>query len=237
MLEQAEKQFGFEPDDSTLMVEAVPQTNGNLILTITKSEDAGAHGRGAERFQQEGVVSTPLTATETSENIEAAENRRSQEENNDEPLQSSDELPFDDETIGAALQSMLGEGIHHKNAENFTSLPDYLNPAGKKTTSSSENSSAIRIYAFDSFEPLTEAARAVRDLFDGDNAVYHDPATNRYFLIIKRDSANKDSYDQSVSVLYEYAKPLKCNYATTAYIKEHLEPVISSDAIAILNVI
>lgn len=242
MLGIAEKKFGFEPDDSPLMVEAIPSANGSLILLISKSEDPQDLDTRFSRFSPE----TPAAPLEEEEPTDAEDTEEIDVgdpviEENDISNLTNKPLPFDDATIGSAIQSLLGiDDLGFKTKPepkpDFTALPKFLTP-DKKIPSEKADVSALKIYSFDSFDALQEAAHALADVFHGENAVYRDPDKSRYFLVLKKGSGEKDSFSKAVSILYEYSRPLRCNYATIAYIKEHLEPIIKENAIAILNVL
>ena len=173
MLGIAEKKFGFEPDDSPLMVEAIPSANGSLILLISKSEDPQDLDTRFSRFSPEAPAA-PLeeeepTDAEDTEEIDVGDPVI---EENDISNLTNKPLPFDDATIGSAIQSLLGiDDLGFKTKPepkpDFTALPKFLTP-DKKIPSEKADVPALKIYSFDSFDALQEAAHALADVFHGE---------------------------------------------------------------------
>lgn len=101
----------------------------------------------------------------------------------------------------------------------------------------SEDSKAIsmRVYSFDNLDRICDAARAVGALYDGQNTLYKNPATGRYYLVLKDDSSDAIDFSRVCNILAEYGTKVHHEYSSEAYYKEHYEVVTKDHSLQVLS--
>ncbi|MCI8607422.1 MAG: adaptor protein MecA [Hungatella sp.] len=94
---------------------------------------------------------------------------------------------------------------------------------------------SLRIYSFDSLDMISEAARAVKSIFDGVNTLYKKPDTSQYFLVIKNDDSDSLAFSRACNVLAEYGTKVHHEYASEAYYLEHYEVICQDKALQVFS--
>lgn len=124
------------------------------------------------------------------------------------------------------LSKLLGEHLSSLLSDNVLS--------GSESESQSESPS-LRIYSFDSLDMISEAARAVKDLFDGVNSLYKKPDTPQYFLVIKNEGSDTLPFSRVCNILAEYGTKVHHEYASEAYYAEHYEIICQDRALQVFS--
>ena len=92
-----------------------------------------------------------------------------------------------------------------------------------------------KIFILKSLEAVSELSFYIKDLFSGKSALYKNPQSKLYFLILENYPADKDNFGKVCNIASEFSAQNKSNYATTAVITEHCEKIIGADAVTILS--
>lgn len=125
------------------------------------------------------------------------------------------------------------EGLSKLLGEHLSSLlPD--NALSGEESESQSDSPSLRIYAFDSLDMISEAARTVKDLFDGVNSLYKKPDASQYFLVIKNADSDSLAFSRACNILSEYGAKIHHDYAREAYYAEHYEVICRDRALQVL---
>ncbi len=90
---------------------------------------------------------------------------------------------------------------------------------------------ATRIFRFDSLDRVCDGARAVGTIYQGDNSLYKKPGTRQYYLVMRRQGCEDLEFSRGCNILAEYGTKLPGEQAVEAYLKEHYETMILSDAL------
>lgn len=88
-----------------------------------------------------------------------------------------------------------------------------------------------RIFRFDSLDRVCDGARAVGDIYQGDNSLYKKPGVRQYYLVMRRVGCEDLEFSRGCNILAEYGVKLPGEQAAEAYLKEHYETLILSDAL------
>ncbi len=126
------------------------------------------------------------------------------------------------------------DGLSKLLGEHLSSLLTDSTLSGDESASQSDTPS-LRIYTFDSLDMISEAARAVKGLFDGINTLYKKPDTCQYFLVIKNDGSDSLAFSRVCNVLAEYGTKLHHEYASEAYYVEHYEVICQDKALQVFS--
>lgn len=100
-------------------------------------------------------------------------------------------------------------------------------PAPKEDTTAK----TMRIYCFQSLDQISDAARAVGQVYDGENTLYKKPEARQYYLVIKNTSKSSLDFSRVCNILAEYGTKIRQDYASEAYYREHYEVLIEGHAL------
>ena len=152
--------------------------------------------------------------------------------------------PNDDEPL-TSLASQLLEGAdsllslfsgNDKNAP-ADSKADSLDNAANTDDSDSEQPS-VRIFIFNTLDDVCHAARICAPVCDTPNTLYKNPSGGLYYLVVRQNSDNSDSFNRMCNLLSEYSERFKNSsapYALEAYFAEHYEVIVDAHALATLS--
>ena len=126
------------------------------------------------------------------------------------------------------------DGLTKLLGEHLSSLLSDNTLTGAESESQSDSPS-IRIYAFNSLDMVSEAARAVKELFDGVNTLYKKPDTAQYYLVVKNEGCDSLAFSRVCNILAEYAVKIRHEYASEAYYVEHYEVISQNRALQVFS--
>lgn len=161
MMHQASDEFGFEADDTPLMIEAIPSASDSIVLIITKVDDP------------------------------------------------------------EALDSKFSK---------FGTLPSNL--SSKKKEEEKEDSSGIRLFSFANIDCVIHAAHLLSDSFNSASTLYKDTPNNVYLLALAQGDYTDSEFNKICNMFSEYGAAEKSTCAILAYLEEHCEIIIATDAVA-----
>lgn len=93
---------------------------------------------------------------------------------------------------------------------------------------------AARIYLFDSLDRVSEASRALGQVYEGENTLYKKPDTRQYYLVIRQIPGNSLEFSKACNILSEYGGKIPYEYASESYYREHYEVIIKQHALQTL---
>ncbi len=91
-----------------------------------------------------------------------------------------------------------------------------------------------RAFRFDSLDAVCEAARDTDDTFAGSSALYKNPMTGSYYLVIQKGCSDDIAFFRTLNALSEYAPCVKNDAANEAYYAEHYDVIVKADALNVL---
>lgn len=92
-------------------------------------------------------------------------------------------------------------------------------------------SQTVRIYSFQSLDQISEAARAIGQVYDGENTLYKKPEARQYYLVMKNTAESTLDFSRVCNILAEYGTKIRQDYASEAYYREHYEVLIEGHAL------
>ncbi len=95
----------------------------------------------------------------------------------------------------------------------------------------------IRVFCFSQLDDISESCRAVEFLFSGTSALYKDPASSRYYLVISLADSNPEDFNRTCNILSEFGKDIFALPAEDAYYQEHFETIIADHAVETMALI
>lgn len=214
MMQQAAYEFGFEAEDIPLMIEAIPLSADCIVLIITKVEDPEELDTRFSKFSPSSDEETTNNVSETA-SVEGA----------DGILDLYKRIH--EEKVRAEQQQQKDSFIPLNNA-----LKKPLEKTEQKNTVVTLN--LTKLYMLHNLDAVTRLAVILKGFYHGDNSLYKNPVTRKYFLIINKSSHTPEEFNKVCNILSEYGTQERFNSASEAFLEEHYEPIIKNEALQIL---
>ncbi|MCR5715826.1 MAG: adaptor protein MecA [Lachnospiraceae bacterium] len=204
MMQQASHEFGFEAEDIPLMIEAVPLNSDCIVLIVTKVDDPEELDTRFSKF-----------APSIHEEVE----------------EESDE---DDDTTAedSGFMQKLSDAVHHLSAAEQTAEIPRLDQ--NVTTPEETPVTITRLYSFRSMNDLITLSHILENYALGPNALYKEPKSNTYLLLIHQSTNDKVELSKLSNTITEFGEPVRLNVLSPSYLTEHFDVVIGSDALETL---
>lgn len=88
-----------------------------------------------------------------------------------------------------------------------------------------------RLFSFDSLDTVVDFAHHMNGLYNGKNSLYKSTATGRFYLLLSRSSHSLKEFGMICNCALEYGRRESVNYASSAYLEEHFEKILSGKAL------
>ena len=219
MMQQANIAFGFDAEDTPLMIEAIPINSECIVLVITKVDDPEELDTRFSNF-------APSVHEEDSE---------------DEDYEDYDEADYDMNedaefsSLFKRLQQCSSDDYQGFTAGNTSSDSKIL----KEKTSSIRKKGpttrrGIQIFSFDSLHEASKFAVIVSKKFNGENTLYKNEAKGKYYLLLHQGDLEDNLFNNICSLLTEYGTAEFGSSAGEQYLSEHYTVVLKGNAIQTL---
>ncbi|MCR4842054.1 MAG: adaptor protein MecA [Eubacterium sp.] len=218
MMREAQYQFGFDAQETPIMIEAIPLSSECILLVITKVENPDELDARFSRFST--VEEEPDSEIDNSINQSANDildmfaKLRNGEVPEEEP---ADFVPLS--------RSLAGKEPKVKKPKA---------PARAKAPAAVVTD-ITKLYSFDTLLDVTRAAEVVKGFYKGENTLYHNNGDHRYYLFMKKSDHSPQDYNKLCNIFSEYAHQETCTPAIEAYYKEHEKLVIGRKALQVLT--
>jgi adapter protein MecA 1/2 len=221
MMQQANLEYGFDAEDTPLMIEAIPINSECIVLIITKVEDPEELDTRFSNF--------------------APSVHEEDEEDDDYGDYEDDEYDEDeDEDV-----SSLFKRLQHSNMADFIDTSVSSSPSSdpkklKEKTSGARKKGqpsrkGSRIFSFDSLHEVMKFAAIVTRKFNGKNTLYKNEANGKFYLILHQGDIEDGIFANICSLLTEYGKTEIGSTAKQQFLDEHYTIVIADNAIQTLS--
>lgn len=233
MTEQANRQFGFQTDNTPIMVEAIPLENESISLIITKVDDPEELDTRFSKF-------TP----------EDKDSDYSNDDGYHETLNKANELLGFLNTFREALAEGAGANTpstastSDENVLKDTSMAqasassEKNNAPAKKHTmkkkSSGENN-IILVFQFDDIDKLIKLSHVLKTKYNGTNSLYRHK--NNYYLSMQKGSHTPEEFNQVCNIICEFGSKISLVHISEPHMNEHFEVILKDNALQdLLNV-
>jgi len=205
MMQQALTEFGFEAEDSPLMIEAIPALD-RLVLLITKVDNPDEIDSRFSRF-------TPDPVGDYFDDDE-----------------DEDELDFSDE-----LEAVMGDDFVPLAKTLGIDIDSKDSTDGKEEVKELDDSKIPLVFSFGSLSELCSVASKIGGSYTGSSDAYKNTKDDRYYLLVMKNAMPHDDLGKVVRLLSEYGKLERSTYATKAYMDDHYETIVKNNAVGILK--
>lgn len=211
MMQQAAYEYGFEADDIPLMIEAIPVSSEKVVLLVTKVEYPDELDTRFSRFSEpdpEDLLEDSMDDGDLA--VESADDilglfRRMQE-------QRAERVAGQPMSLAGSVQRRQREASPEAGQEDVTNL-----------------------FVFGSLPELTRIARVLGGFYEGENDLYKNEATRKYYLFVRKGRHTMDDFNRACNILAEYAPQGQYTDAVEAYFREHCRLIRGGDALQCLR--
>lgn len=98
-----------------------------------------------------------------------------------------------------------------------------------------DTSICVRLFSFASIDSVMAAASLLDNMYTGENTLYKDNAYDAYILALLQSEHSNLAFNRVCNMLSEYGSIEKATGITIAYLEEHCDTILSTDAIQQLN--
>ncbi len=216
MMQQAMRDCGFQPDNTPLMIEAVPVSADSMILIITKVDDPEELDSRFSRFSPEdggGQRSADLSSM----------------------LSGADDILDLISKLSKAKKSA------HTDASSAASPAEPKVSQEKPVTAPAAEAEKdavyllTRFYLFRDLESVIRAVQSVSEDFTGLSSLYKNPDENTYFLILKKGDTSAAIFNRICNRISEYGQQADYLLGMEEYFAEHLKVLIHENAMEKLH--
>lgn len=224
MMREAFRDYGFSVDNSPLMVEAVPDSGGNLTLIVTKVKDPEEIDSRFAHFTSD-PSGDEYTFSSLAKDLTGA----------DDILNLLTQRP----SGNAPEKGTEGKESRPKAARRGSAL---VRPKGSKgagdehgselnTMTEEELFGYTRFYMFHTLESVIDAARNISPDYAGGNTLFRNPDDGEYYLLIRKEDTEPERFNQICNVLSEYGLPMDFVKGTSEFFHEHMKVIVEKQAV------
>ncbi len=197
----AYKEFNFDVTNSPVTVDAVPISDDELEIIISKDSDPEELDTRFSKF-------TPS------------------EEELDEAISSKNTVPSAKDVLD--LLSSFNDTLSSIAGKNKTEKPKDSS-ALQTNTFSKKNTYLNKIFTFDNIDTLIDLSKTILEKYSGNSSVYR--KDDLFYLIINNKELDDANFNQVCNIICEFGNATNLTTASVANIKEHYEVLIKNMAI------
>lgn len=209
MMQQAAHEFGFEANDTPLMIEAIPTSPDSIVLIITKVEDPEELDTRFAKFSP-----SPQNGSSSKKNISVFDHLKKLE----------------------GAEEFLNLLKQMKNAVSAT--PENVSADMTEETApeeSEEKAPSVRMFSFSTLDSAIRASRLLVSMYQGSNTLYKDETNDIYILALTQSAHTASDFNKICNMLSEYGLSEQGNSATLAFLEEHCNVIASQNAVQTLG--
>lgn len=94
-----------------------------------------------------------------------------------------------------------------------------------------EKPTGIRLFSFANMDSVIHACHLLTTMFHGASTLYKETTEQVFILALTQAEHSSNEFNKICNMLSEYGSLEKVSYATLAYLEEHCETIVSSEAV------
>lgn len=123
-----------------------------------------------------------------------------------------------------------------EGAEEFLDLLNKVKEAAAGAAQAVEEKKApepapAKLFSFENIDRVIQAARLIARMYQGRNTLYRDPGNDIYILALTQSKHTSNEFNKICNMLSEYGTLERVSGSVLAFLEEHCETVISTDAV------
>ncbi len=209
MMQQAKKEFGFDPANSPIMVEAVPTAPDSITLIISKVDDP--------------------------EELDTRFSRFSEAVSDDREASAEKHFAGADDILDL-FKKIYEAGEEERSSKEGKNIPSDNTAAGNKVPAAEPaDLNLLQLFHFSTLDGVIEAARGLNHYFTEQNSLYKDSLTGDYLLVLHQNSCSPEDFNRVCNMLSEFSQACRFFPAGAAFLNEHMECIIRDNALQTLE--
>lgn len=227
MMQQANLKFGFEAEDIPLMIEAIPLSGDCIVLIITKVEDPEELDTRFSKFAP--------SLQDLDDTIEDAISDLG--ESADEILDLFKKVQ--NSALAKHLEELSNEEKEDALVHKEEAVENISSKESKKAAATEENSlpaNVTKMVSFADLNSLSSLATMLNNFYQGQNSLYKDVASGRYYLVISQSEHSPEDFNRLCNILSEHGSMERFTVSREAYMQEHFKSIIKNNALEALSV-
>lgn len=233
MMKEAFRSYGFRIDNTPLMVEAMPDSGGNLTLVITKVREPEEIDSRFAHFTSD-PSGDEYTFSRLAKDMPGA----------DDILKSLTDLFAEGMTGREKEDGGQGDGKSGAPETGGTALVrrnDQEKAAGDGTGSSDKGQlntlseeelfGYTRFYMFHTLESVIRASKNIGADYAGGNTLFKNPDDGEFYLLVRKEGTGPERFNQICNALSEYGLPMDFVSGTDEFFHEHMKVIVADRAL------
>lgn len=224
IMQQAKTDYGFDPENSPIMVEAIPVSPASLILVISKVDDPEEMDSRFSRFSEEPMNDKPKVPekefTGADDILELFKKICDTKEMIDTVKKEAEEKKAASREAGEKTADS-GLSGKTKDAKTKEEIPADLH--------------LIQLFQFSSLDGVIAAAPGLKGVYDDKNSLYKDPLTGDYLLVLNQGLCSPENFNRASNILSEYSQVCLFGQSGVAFLNEHADCIIRDNAVQTLS--
>lgn len=134
------------------------------------------------------------------------------------------------------------ESIHESPFSKLEGAEDFLNLLNKVKEAAGAGTKAVeekktpevipaKLFSFEDIDRVIQAARLISPMYNGRNTLYHDTANEFYILALTQSEHTNNEFNKVCNMLSEYGTMEKVSGSVLAFLEEHCNTIISTNAV------
>lgn len=256
MVEQAHDDFGFEAENTPLMVEAIPVSRDSIILIITRIDNPDELDTRFSRFSSmagDDILEEDSDFSNGADDIldlfRSFEKNKNGEDLNEEDCDEElfqntaeefQELSSHLAELAKSYSKEISDTVSDTDPETVdakgSASAENPSPSSGRTKEHTQESmdkpiNLMRIYAFDKLDDLLDISRILHPIYNGVNSLYKDESSSVYYLVIYQSHHTPADFNKVCNLLSEYGHRVKGSCTREAYYAEHYDCIVSQTAL------
>lgn len=100
-----------------------------------------------------------------------------------------------------------------------------------------KKTSGIRLFSFANMDSVIHACHLLKSMYNGSNTLYKDQANDVFILALTQSDHSANEFNKICNMLSEYGSLERASAAVLAFLEEHCDIIVSSDAVQRLGAI
>lgn len=212
MTEEAYRKFGFQIDNTPLMIEAIPLPNESIALILTKVDDPEELDTRFSKFSptKEDLAKIEASSPGTSEELK---------------VNKANEILNLLSTFREALADSVG-----LSATSHTKQPDKKKSDDMESVTKTTSPQNIAlVFTFENIDKIISLAKVLQSKYHGQNSIYQ--RENLYYLLVNQSGHTPEEFNQICNILCEFGNRTNMNVYSEAYLAEHCELILKDNAL------
>ena len=208
MMQQAHYEFGFESDNSPLMIEAIPVAPDSIVLIITKVEDPEELDTRFSKFSPSG---------------------------DDADAPKSPQFSGADDILDLFQKIYEAKNKAQNNTKkDAQKKPSGQKEAAENETETVPVVNLVQAFRFRTLDDAILAAHGLNHFYTGKNSLYKNETLGHYQLVLHQSDCTPEAFNKVCNILSEYAAQQPYTPATGAFFREHYHMILQGNALKTL---